>query len=807
MLPAQRVLQPDRARHDRGRAAGVHARPHAQRQLRDPRRGAEHHDRADADVPDAPRPARKAVITGDVTQVDLPQGTSSGLRRRSRCSATSTASRAASSRRPTWCATRWCSASSRLRGRDAGRGRKRPRMNEARRPAARATRGRRGGGGAGRGEQHGEHRSQALQRRLAARVARTVDERDGAVCVQPRRRARVSWSREPVVGRRSRRSRGSSRATAACCCSSDAPPGSSACAAAGAARAACPPRRRLRPLCARARTALLERARAARQGGGARAQQLARYRYELGELIEIARAITTERDIDKLLGLILEKSRFVTGADAGSIYVVEGDDERRERPRAALQALAERLGAASTRASSRCRCRTQLDRRRGGARRASRSTSPTSTTLDAEHGRAASTARFDERIGYRTRSMLTVPLISARGRGDRRHPADQQEARPAARSSLDAEDFEREVVAVRRAQRGAARRRSRRRPASRSRTRCSTRRSGASSRASCAPACRRSSSAIRRPAVTRGASPSSPSGSPRRSTATSDGPYRDVRFSARDLQRARVRGAAPRLRQDRRARAGAGQGQEALPARARADPRALRVRLKAAEAELLERKLDADRARARAASELDALDERARDAQARELDDAWRVDRARRTSRPCSSEGDFERIAEIGAIDATSTLARRDAAAPRAQTRSIALQITRGSLSPSEIDEIRSHVVHTFNFLSQIPWGKHVPRVPEIAGAHHEKLNGTRLSARLRARGDPAAVEDDDDRRHLRRADRDRPPVQEGAARRARARHPRLRGEGRHLDAELVRIFREAEIYKSARSVAGVLRR
>ena len=68
--------------------------------------------------------------------------------------------------------------------------------------------------------------------------------------------------------------------------------------------------------------ALLEaRARAERRG-----TKLNRYRYELGELIEISRALTTEREIDKLLGLILEKSRFITGADAGSIYVVEGDD-------------------------------------------------------------------------------------------------------------------------------------------------------------------------------------------------------------------------------------------------------------------------------------------------------------------------------------------------------------------------------------------------------------------------------------------------------------------------------------------------
>src|SRR5262249_3029199 len=57
-----------------------------------------------------------------------------------------------------------------------------------------------------------------------------------------------------------------------------------------------------------------------------RGKWLNRYRYELGELIDIAKAITTEREIDRLLASILEKSRFITGADAGSIYVLEGDD-------------------------------------------------------------------------------------------------------------------------------------------------------------------------------------------------------------------------------------------------------------------------------------------------------------------------------------------------------------------------------------------------------------------------------------------------------------------------------------------------
>ena len=41
--------------HDRGRAAGLHARPHAQRRVHHPRRGAEHLARADEDVPDPAR--------------------------------------------------------------------------------------------------------------------------------------------------------------------------------------------------------------------------------------------------------------------------------------------------------------------------------------------------------------------------------------------------------------------------------------------------------------------------------------------------------------------------------------------------------------------------------------------------------------------------------------------------------------------------------------------------------------------------------------------------------------------------------
>jgi hypothetical protein len=53
------------------------------------------------------------------------------------------------------------------------------------------------------------------------------------------------------------------------------------------------------------------------------------------------------------------------------------------------------------------------------------------------------------------------------------------------------------------------------------------------------------------------------------------------------------------------------------------------------------------------------------------------------------------------------------------------LRIERGSLTEEEFAEIRSHVSHSHRFLSQIPWGKALRNVPTIAGAHHERLDGT----------------------------------------------------------------------------------
>jgi HD-GYP domain-containing protein (c-di-GMP phosphodiesterase class II) len=87
------------------------------------------------------------------------------------------------------------------------------------------------------------------------------------------------------------------------------------------------------------------------------------------------------------------------------------------------------------------------------------------------------------------------------------------------------------------------------------------------------------------------------------------------------------------------------------------------------------------------------------------------------------AQGGFERLSELGTLRYEDD---KGQAQPLLLPREIqSLSIPRGTLSPEERREIESHVEHTYRFLSQIPWTRTLRRVPEIAYAHHEKLDGT----------------------------------------------------------------------------------
>ncbi|MEM7096969.1 MAG: HD domain-containing phosphohydrolase [Pseudomonadota bacterium] len=55
----------------------------------------------------------------------------------------------------------------------------------------------------------------------------------------------------------------------------------------------------------------------------------------------------------------------------------------------------------------------------------------------------------------------------------------------------------------------------------------------------------------------------------------------------------------------------------------------------------------------------------------------------------------------------------------------LALSVRRGSLTPAERRSIQSHVVYTKEFLSVLPWPPELAQVPAIAGAHHERIDGS----------------------------------------------------------------------------------
>jgi HD-GYP domain-containing protein (c-di-GMP phosphodiesterase class II) len=65
------------------------------------------------------------------------------------------------------------------------------------------------------------------------------------------------------------------------------------------------------------------------------------------------------------------------------------------------------------------------------------------------------------------------------------------------------------------------------------------------------------------------------------------------------------------------------------------------------------------------------------------------------------------------------------------------LTIRKGSLDEAERLEIESHVTHTYRFLLQIPWTKELAQIPLIAYGHHEKLNGSGYPRKVAAREIP----------------------------------------------------------------------
>ncbi len=452
--------------------------------------------------------------------------------------------------------------------------------------------------------------------------------------------------------------------------------------------------------------------------------QLERARYEVDLLISVGRTLMRERDIDSLLSRILFKAREVTGADAGSVYVVEGyaDDPAENQLRFTvtqndsmpLESEGFTLPITSRSIVGSCVLSSQSinipDLYALGE------PGSDNNPWGFKHDR-----RFDDSIGYQTRAMLTVPMISARNQVIGVIQLINKRARGVTRL-YDAEDFDRRVVpfddgAVELAE-------------------------ALASQAGIALENARLYDEVRRlfegfvhASVTaiESRDPTTSGHSQRVADLTvglarvvdriDTGPYADVTFTFDQLKEIEYASLLHDF------------GKVGVREHVLVKPKKLynhemdlvKERFnfirKAIEAEQLDNKVRylMEVSREEAAMHLSALDKAAAEKLA-EIDEflAFII----KANEPSVLErGGFERIAEIAA-----RTFRDLSGAERpflTDGEAAALQIPRGSLTPSERTAIEEHVVHTYHFLKQIPWGHSFRDVPEIAGAHHEKLDGS----------------------------------------------------------------------------------
>ncbi len=127
----------------------------------------------------------------------------------------------------------------------------------------------------------------------------------------------------------------------------------------------------------------------------------------------------------------------------------------------------------------------------------------------------------------------------------------------------------------------------------------------------------------------------------------------------------------------------------------------------------------------------------------------------------------------------------------------IKLSLPKGSLSEEERKEIESHVSHTFHFLRQIAWTEDLSGVPDIAHGHHEKCDGSGYPRGLTAEHIPVQAKlmtiadiydalTSMDRPYKRATTSDRAlDILTSEARRGK------------LDLDLLKVFIEAGVYRS----------
>ena len=454
-----------------------------------------------------------------------------------------------------------------------------------------------------------------------------------------------------------------------------------------------------------------------------------RFRYELGELIAISRAISSERDIGKLLGLILEKSRYITDADAGSVYVVEGmalaPDQRTLRFRISQNdSIDIDFREFSLPVDEKSIVgHAVLSRKIINIPNLYELEEPGKNPWGFRHDKS-----FDRKVGYQGRSMLTVPMINQR---DEVIGVIQliNRRRPGAGTLRTPEDFDSFVVPF----------------DARSEELCETLASQAGislENTLLYEDIRRLFDGFVHAAVTaiESRDPTTSGHSHRVARLTvglaqmvdkDSATFADVKFGPENLKEIEYAGLLHDFGK-------VGVREQVLvkakklyePEREMLLSRFDLIR-RSIEADLLRRKFElAQRIGWQEAQPHFAVIEA--ELQQRLIDVDESVAFILKSNEPTVlAEGSFERLEDIAKKIYVDP---RGLERPFLMPREIeALRLPRGSLTTEERLEIESHVVHTHNFLETIPWGRRLGAIPTIAGSHHEKLDGTGYPRGLKA--------------------------------------------------------------------------
>jgi HD-GYP domain-containing protein (c-di-GMP phosphodiesterase class II) len=504
-------------------------------------------------------------------------------------------------------------------------------------------------------------------------------------------------------------------------------------------------------------------------------------------LEQVSIALTMERDHGRLLSLILEKARFLSKADAGSLYLIEKDKDGGSEPKLRF-VLAQND---SVNIAFEEKVMPLSDKSIAGFVAVSGETLRIEDAYKLPEGTPYSHNRkYDEEIGYRAKSMLVLPMKNSRGEtiGVLQLINRKKDWKQKLSSVLNIEEsslpFDNRILELMR------------------------------SFSSMAAVAMENNALIKsiqdlfegfvQASVTavEQRDPTTSGHSQRVSILTlslaetadksTSGPFKDMRFSEKDMREIRYASILHDfgkigVREDVLVKA-----KKLYPSQYEAIMLKTEIARMSKERDYLLEEIALFEKGEATPEKIESL-KKGLGRHSAEMDEIESI--VKRTNEPTVlPEGDFRFLQDLAKVTFRNT---KGEVMPLISLEEIKiLSIPKGTLTEEERIEIESHVTHSFEFLRKIPWTEEFRNIPDIAYAHHEKLNGQGYPRKLSSPLIPApsrmmAVADIFDA--LSASDR---PYKKAVPIEKTLDILQMEAKSGQLDMDIVRLFIDAKLYE-----------